>query len=58
MCNNQKWALKIPRGTTCNRPEPEVDDEESGGSTKRTSKEGDFYVNSTQDSPGSGGSSV
>ncbi|KAL8216085.1 hypothetical protein R6Q57_022922 [Mikania cordata] len=46
MCNNQKWALEIPRGTTRNPPEPEVDDEESGGSTKRkmTLEEGDYYI--------------
>ncbi|KAL8205817.1 hypothetical protein R6Q57_009368 [Mikania cordata] len=52
MCKNQKWALEIPRGTTRTRPEPEVDDEESGGSTKRTmtSEEGNYYENSTQDS--------
>ncbi|XP_076950640.1 glutathione S-transferase T2-like [Bidens hawaiensis] len=60
MCKYPKWALELPRGTTRHRPESEAGDEESDGSTKRTmtSEEGDYYVNSNQESPVSGGSSI
>ncbi|XP_076915536.1 uncharacterized protein LOC143574921 [Bidens hawaiensis] len=60
MCKYPKWALELPSGTTRHRPESEAGDEESDGSTKRTmtSEEGDYYVNSNQESPVSGGSSI
>ncbi|KAL8223667.1 hypothetical protein R6Q57_019142 [Mikania cordata] len=46
--------------TTRSRPECEVGNEESGGSTKRsrTTEEGDYCVNSNPDLPTSGGSTV
>ncbi|XP_076902016.1 glutathione S-transferase T3-like [Bidens hawaiensis] len=44
MCKNQKWAPPTHHDTTRYRPECEEENEESGGSTKRsrTSEEGDY----------------
>ncbi|KAL8225936.1 hypothetical protein R6Q57_018493 [Mikania cordata] len=45
--------------TTRSRPECEVGNEESGGSTKRSrTTEGDYCVNSNPDLPTSGGSTI
>ncbi|KAI3784446.1 hypothetical protein L1987_43545 [Smallanthus sonchifolius] len=60
MCKHSKWDLQINRNTTRSRPECEVDNEESDGSTKRsrTTEEGDYCVNSNPDTPTSGGSTI
>ncbi|KAL8265344.1 hypothetical protein R6Q59_023474 [Mikania micrantha] len=55
-----KWDLQLNYDTTRSRPECEVGNEESGGSTKRsrTTKEGDYCVNSNPEIPTSGGSTI
>ncbi|KAJ9556282.1 hypothetical protein OSB04_010896 [Centaurea solstitialis] len=56
MCKHPKWDLHLAHNTTRSRPEYEVDDEESCGSTKRsrTSEEGDYSVETNKESPNSG----
>ncbi|CAH1440295.1 unnamed protein product [Lactuca virosa] len=46
MCKHEKWALELDCDTTRSRPECEVGNEESGGSTKRsrTTEEGEYCV--------------
>ncbi|KAL8223879.1 hypothetical protein R6Q57_019354 [Mikania cordata] len=56
----KKWDLQLNYDTTRSRPECEVGNEESGGSTKRsrTTEEGDYCVNSNPDLPTNGGSTI
>ncbi|KAJ9546878.1 hypothetical protein OSB04_019421 [Centaurea solstitialis] len=55
MCKHPKWDLQLEHNTTRSRPVYDVDDEESGGSTKRsrTSEEGDYSVETNKESPNS-----
>jgi hypothetical protein len=57
MCKHPKWDLQLSRDTTRNRPECEEDNEESGGSVKRsrTTEEGDY---SNPESPNSVASTI
>ncbi|XP_022040287.1 glutathione S-transferase T3-like [Helianthus annuus] len=57
MCKHPKWELQIHRDTTRSRPECEMEEVESGGSTKRsrTTKEGNY---SKPETPNSGGSTI
>ena len=60
MCKHPKWDLQLEHNTTRSRQEYEVDDEESGASTKRsrTSEEGDYSVETNKESPNASGSKV
>ncbi|KAJ9546400.1 hypothetical protein OSB04_018943 [Centaurea solstitialis] len=60
MCKHPKWDLQLGSNTTRSRPHIEVDDEESGGSTKRsrTSEEGDYSTETNQESPNASASKV
>ncbi|KAD3338429.1 hypothetical protein E3N88_33950 [Mikania micrantha] len=60
MSLKDKWDLQLNYDTTRSRPECEVGNEESGGSTKRsrTNEEGDYCVNSNPDLPINGGSTI
>ncbi|KAJ9541651.1 hypothetical protein OSB04_028157 [Centaurea solstitialis] len=53
MCKHPKWDLQLGSNTTRSRPHIEVDDEENGGSTKRskTSEEGGYSTETNQESP-------
>ncbi|KAL8214270.1 hypothetical protein R6Q57_003719 [Mikania cordata] len=57
LCKHPKWALELHHDTTRSRPECESENEESGGSTKRsrTTEEGDY---SDPKTPNSGGSTI
>ncbi|KAD3641022.1 hypothetical protein E3N88_30245 [Mikania micrantha] len=57
MCKHPKWALELHHDTTRSRPECELENVESGGSTKRsrTTEEGDY---SNPETPNSGGSTI
>nr|KAJ0199685.1 hypothetical protein LSAT_V11C600322770 [Lactuca sativa] len=58
MCKHEKWVLELDHDTTRSRPECEVGNEESGGSSKRskTTEEGEFCVHSNPETPTSDGS--
>ncbi|XP_023734772.1 uncharacterized protein LOC111882630 [Lactuca sativa] len=60
MCKHEKWVLELDHDTTRSRPECEVGNEESGGSSKRskTTEEGEFCVHSNPETPTSDGSMV
>ncbi|XP_023768986.1 uncharacterized protein LOC111917541 [Lactuca sativa] len=60
MCKHEKWALELDRDTTRSRPECEVGNEESGGSSKRskTTEKGEFCVHSNPETPTSDDSTV
>ncbi|KAJ9558025.1 hypothetical protein OSB04_012639 [Centaurea solstitialis] len=60
MCKHPKWDLQLGSNTTRSRPHIEVDDEESGGSTKRsrTSEEGDYSTETNQESLNASASKV
>ncbi|MFS7923661.1 hypothetical protein Hanom_Chr03g00263411 [Helianthus anomalus] len=57
MRKHPKWELQLHHDTTCSRPECEVGNEESGGSTKRsrTTEEVDY---SNPETPNSGTSTI
>ncbi|CAH1418059.1 unnamed protein product [Lactuca virosa] len=57
---SQKWTLELDRDTTRSRPECEVGNEESGGSSKRskTTEEGEYCVHSNPETPTSDCSTV
>ncbi|KAJ9546804.1 hypothetical protein OSB04_019347 [Centaurea solstitialis] len=55
----EAYAIFLEHNTTRSRPEYEVDDEESGGSTKRSrTSEGDYSVETNKEIPNSGVSKV
>ncbi|KAJ9547490.1 LOW QUALITY PROTEIN: hypothetical protein OSB04_020033 [Centaurea solstitialis] len=60
MCKHPKWDLQLGSNTTRSRPHIEVDDEESGGSIKRskTSEEGGYSTETNQESPNPSASKV
>ncbi|CAH1420277.1 unnamed protein product [Lactuca virosa] len=60
MCKHRKWDLQLDHDATRSRPEYEVDDEESGGSTKRSrsTEEGDYCVQSNKEGASIGGSTI
>ncbi|CAH1427340.1 unnamed protein product [Lactuca virosa] len=60
MCKHQKWDLQLDHDATRSRPKYEVDDEESGGSTKRSrsTEEGDYCVQSNTEGANIGGSTI
>ncbi|KAL7597877.1 hypothetical protein Lser_V15G25105 [Lactuca serriola] len=60
MCEHDKWALELDRDTTRSRPECEVGNKESGGSSKRsrTTEEGEYCVHSNPETVTSDGSTV
>nr|KAJ0224269.1 hypothetical protein LSAT_V11C100020090 [Lactuca sativa] len=60
MCKHRKWDLELDHDATRSRPEHEVDDEESGGSTKRSrsTEEGDYCVQSNTEGASIGGSII
>ncbi|CAI9295333.1 unnamed protein product [Lactuca saligna] len=55
-----KWDLQLDHDATRSRPEYEVDDEESGGSTKRSrfTEKGDYCVQSNIEGESIGGSTI
>ncbi|CAH1427818.1 unnamed protein product [Lactuca virosa] len=60
MCKHRKWDLQLDHDATRSRPKYEVDDEESGGSTKRSTstEEGDYCVQSNTEGESIGGSTI
>nr|KAJ0205358.1 hypothetical protein LSAT_V11C500278470 [Lactuca sativa] len=60
MCKHRKWDLQLDHDATRSHPKYEVDDEESGGSTKRSrsTKEGDYCVQSNTEGASIGGSTI
>ncbi|CAI9295642.1 unnamed protein product [Lactuca saligna] len=60
ICKHERWPLELDRDTTRSRPECEVGNEESGGSSKRskTTEEWEFCFYSNPETQTSDGSTV
>ncbi|CAH1433849.1 unnamed protein product [Lactuca virosa] len=60
MCKYRKWDLQLDLDATRSRPEYEVDDEEIGGSTKRSrcTEEGEYCVQSNTEGANITGSTI
>ncbi|CAH1433852.1 unnamed protein product [Lactuca virosa] len=60
MCKHRKRDLQLDHDSTRSRPEYEVGDEESGGSTKRSrcTEEGEYYVQSNTEGANITGSTI